>query len=173
MEMPWKAQPPAYIRLLAVEMVEDGDSVEHVAGVFAVTQRSVWRWLRAWNSGGQAALTSSPRSGRPPKIDTQAASALLSWLDRSPCEFGFRTERWTARRLASVLLREKGIGVNHRYLSDWLARHDITPQLPQRVPHERDDAKVAAWAAEQWPRIKKKCAGSTPPSVLPMKAAFF
>lgn len=173
MEMPWKAQPPAYVRRMAVEMVEDGDSVEEVAGFLGITQRSVWRWLRAWNSGGQAALASSPRSGRPPKLTAEAAASLLSWLDRSPCEFGFLTERWTARRLASVLLRERAICMNHRYLNDWLARHDITPQLPQRVPRERDDAKVAAWAAEQWPRIKKKCAGGTPPSVLPMKAAFF
>src|SRR2546430_1086529 len=140
MEMPWKAQPPAYVRRIAAEMVEDGESVEDVAGLLGITQRSVWRWLAAWHVGGQAALSSSPRSGRPPKLTAEAAGALLSWLDRSPCEFGFLSERWTARRLASVLLREKDIRVNHRYLSDWLGRHDVTPQLPQPVPRERDDA---------------------------------
>lgn len=156
MNMPWKAQPPAYVRRIAVEMVEDGESVDEVAQTLGFAPRSVWRWMRAWNSGGAAALACAPRSGRPPKLTAEASASVLSWLERSPSEFGFVGERWTARRLAKVLLQEKKISLNHRYLSDWLGRHDITPQLPQRVPFERDEAKVAAWAAEQWSKIKKK-----------------
>lgn len=156
MDMPWKAQPPAYVRRIAVDLVGDGDSVEHVAAILGFSPRSVWRWVQAWNSGGAAALACAPRSGRPPKLTPEASACVLSWLDRSPSDFGFVGERWTARRLAKVLLQEKKISVNHRYLSDWLGRHNITPQLPQRVPFERDEAKVAAWAAEQWSGIKKK-----------------
>src|SRR5688572_19040085 len=102
MDMPWKAQPPEYLRRVAVEMVEDGDAVHEVAGLLGVTERSVWRWLRAWRAGGEGALAAAPRSGRPPKLTPRRGVTLLSWLDRSPCEFGFDTERWTAPRLASV-----------------------------------------------------------------------
>ena len=170
MEMPWKAQPPQCLRRVAVEMVEDGDAVEEVAGLLGVTERSVWRWLGAWRAGGEAALAAAPRSGRPPKLAGGVAAAVLSWLDRSPCEFGFVTERWTARRLASVLERELGVAVNHRYLSDWLGRHGVTPQVPQRVPKERDEAKVAAWAAGQWPLSKKRWSSGRRPLVLRTKA---
>ena len=54
-----------------------------------------------------------------------------------------------------MLVRERGVAVNRRYLSDWLGRHGVTPQLPQRVPRERDEAAVAAWVRDRWPAIKK------------------
>jgi len=170
--MPWTAPAPAYVRRLAVEMVEDGDSVPEVAAVIGVAERSVWRWLRAWRTDGDDALVGARRSGRPPKLTGEVASTLLSWLDASACDFGFVTERWTARRLSAVLARELGIGVNHRYLNDWLSRHGITPQLPQRVPRERDEAAIAAWVAGDWPLIKKRWSTTAPRSDLPTRAAF-
>jgi transposase len=173
MDMPWKAQSPQYFRRLAVEMVEDGDGVPEIATLFGVSERSVWRWLRAWRAGGQDALASAPRSGRPPKITGEVAAKMLSWLAASACDFGFVNDRWTARRLACVLQRESGVALNRRYLNGWLARHAITPQVPQRVPRERNEAKVASWVAEQWPLLKKRWSSVAPPSVLPMKAASF
>jgi len=172
MNLPWKAQPPQYLRRLAVEMVEDGDPVPEVAALIGVTERSIWRWLRAWRSQGDRALDSAPKSGRPPKITGNIATKLLSWLNASACDFGFISERWTARRLTAVLQREWGIALNHRYLNDWLTRHGVTPQVPQRIPRERDEAKVAAWVTQQWPLIKKRWSTAAPPSVLATKAAF-
>jgi transposase len=156
MNAPRKAEPSESLRRLAVELAEQGDAAGDVAQLLGVGERSVWRWLAAWRARGEGSLATGRRTGRPPKLTPRRAGALLSWVDRSPCDFGFATERWTAPRLAWVLERELGVTVNHRYLSDWLGRHGVTPQVPQRVPKERDEAKVAAWAREQWPAIKKK-----------------
>jgi transposase len=171
MYAPRKAEPSELLRRFAVELAEQGEPAADVAQLLGVGERSVWRWLGVWRAWGEGSLATGRRSGRPPKLTPRRGRALLSWLDRSPRDFGFATERWTAPRLASVLRRESGVAVNHRYLNDWLGRHGVTPQVPQRVPRERDEAKVAAWAAEQWPLIKKRWPSGPPLSALPTKAA--
>ena len=171
MYAPRKAEPSESLRRFAVELVERGEPAGDVAELLDVGERSVWRWLAAWRSRGAGSLAAGRRSGRPPKLTPGCGRTLLAWLDRSPCEFGFATERWTAPRVAAVLARELGVAVNHRYLNDWLGRHGVTPQVPHRVPRERDEARVAAWAREQWPAIKKRWSSGPPPWGLPTRAA--
>jgi transposase len=137
-------------------MLNVGESPQAVAELLDVSERSVWRWQRLWRFGGDAALAAKPGRGRPPKLDAEQTGRVLAWIDRSACEFGFVTERWTAPRIAAVLRRELGVRMNHRYLSDWLDRHDITPQIPETRPRERDEPAIRQWIAQQWPLIKKR-----------------
>ena len=143
-------------RRVAVALVVGGEAAEQVADVLRVSERSVWRWLRAWREGGDAGLQTRPGWGRPPKLTDAQAARVLGWLGRSPCEFGFATERWTAPRVAAVIEGRLGVRMNHRYLNDWLARHRVTPQVPGRWPRERDEGAVRAWVAREWPAIKKR-----------------
>jgi transposase len=142
-------------RTLAVALALDGGSPAEVADVLDVSPSSVWRWLQRWRDGGQAGLRTRPGQGRPPKLSDAQARQVLGWLDRSPCDFGFATERWTAPRVAALVERRLGVRMNHRYLNDWLSRRGITPQVPQRQPRERDDRAIARWIAQEWGRIKK------------------
>jgi transposase len=156
MDVPRKAEPSEGLRRLAVNLVEEGDSPRDVADRLEVGERSVWRWIKTWRALGEGSLATARRSGRPPKLTARLGNKLLEWLEHSPCEFGFVTERWTAPRLSRVLLHDSGVQISHRYLNDWLRRHGITPQLPERVPRERDENKIAAWAQQQWPLIQKE-----------------
>ena len=88
-------------------------------------------------------------------VDVQAAK-VLRWLDQSPCDLGFATELWTAPRVSELIEQRFGVRMNHRYVSDWLARRAITPQVPERRPRERDEGAIRAWIARNWPAIKKK-----------------
>ena len=120
-----------------------------------VSERSVWRWLAAWRADGDVALATRPGQGRPPKLTARQAAAVLRWVERSPTAFGFATERWTAPRVAATIADRFGARLHPRYLNDWLGRHGVTPQVPERRARERDDAAVAAWIAGEWPAIKK------------------
>jgi transposase len=143
-------------RLLAVQRVLGGFSVEEVAEFLGVDPRSVRRWIAAYREGGGPSLLCRPVSGRPPKLNLTQEKIVRRWLAESPTEHGFETELWTASRLGQLIQEEFGIRLNPRYLSAWLRDRGFTPQKPQRVPRERDPKAIAAWLQSDWPRIKKK-----------------
>jgi transposase len=144
------------VRRLAVARVRDGYDPAEVAEFLGVHASSVYRWAGAFERGGEAGLAAAAASGRPPKLTARQAGRVLSWVrDRRPQDFGFETGHWTAPRLAAVVERRLGVRFNPRYLNDWLARRGISPQLPQPVPRERDEAAVRRWVSHDWPAIKR------------------
>lgn len=159
MDAPGTAAGLEFVRHFAISLLECGEPPTEVAHLLGVSERSVWRWQQLWRSDGPAGLAARPGRGRPAKLSQGQAQQVLSWIGRSPCEFGFATQRWTAPRVASVLERELGVRMNHRYLNDWLGRRGITPQVPQRRATERDEAAIRRWIRGRWGRIKK-----TPPT---------
>ena len=156
MMMPRMAMTAEQLRRLAVEMVGGGEAPEEVADVLHVSERSVWRWLGLVREHGEAALVTHPGQGRPPKLSDKEARQVLGWLARSPCDFGFATERWTSPRITALIDRFFGVRMNHRYVSGWLRSRGITSQVPERIPRERDERVIPFWIAHQWPAIKKK-----------------
>jgi transposase len=145
-----------YRRLLAVQRVSEGSSVEEVAEFLGVDPRSVRRWVAAYRESGGQSLLSRPVPGRPPKLTLTQEKIVRRWLAESPREHGFETELWTASRLGQLIQEEFGIRLHPRYLSAWLRDRGFTPQKPQRVPRQRDPKAIAAWLESDWPRIKKK-----------------
>jgi putative transposase len=154
----------------------DGWEPQEVADVLGVDVSSVCRWVERFERAGWAGLEPAPVPGRPPKLTPRQAERVLSWVrDRRPQDLGFAADsgtHWTARRVAAVVAERFGVCFNPRYLNDWLGRHGISPQLPQRVPRERDEAAVARWLAVDWPAIKRGRRRRARPSCSPTKPAF-
>jgi transposase len=164
------------VRRLAASRLQEGLDPTEVAEHLGVHRSSVYRWAAALRHEGWAGLAPAAVPGRPPKLTPRQSDRVLSWVrDRSPQDLGFAADagsHWTARRLAAVIRARLGVNFNHRYLNDWLARHAISPQLPQRVPRERDEAAVARWVAYTWPAIKRGRPTRARPSCSPTKQAF-
>lgn len=164
------------VRRLAVSRLREGLEVTEVAEALGVHRASVYRWEAAFKSGGWAALELLPVAGRPPKLTPRQADRVLTWVgELRPQDLGFSIDsgsHWTARRLATVIRKRLGVCFNHRYLNDWLSRRGISPQLPQRVPRERDDAEIARWVRHTWPAIKRGRPPPARPSYSPTKRAF-
>ena len=136
--------------------------MEEIADFLGVAVRSVRRWVAAFRDQGDEGLAARAVEGRPPKLTDEQTQAVLTWLTDSPTAHGFPNELWTAARVGTRIRQEWGITFNRRYLSAWLRERAITPQLPQRVPRERNPERIAHWRARQWPRIQKKCAACRP-----------
>jgi transposase len=149
-------------RRLAVQKLQEGYSVREVAEFLNVTPRSVELWRARHRKRGDCGLDSKPPPGRPSRLSRSQTRQVLSWFRRSPKSFGFATELWTARRVAEVIRRKWGIDYNWRYLCSWLAKHDITPQKPQRVAREADPEAIERWRSHDWPRLQNGHAASGP-----------
>jgi transposase len=143
-------------RLLAVQRVREGYSSEEIADVSGVDPGSVRRWVAAWRNQGVDGLAARSAPGRPPKLTTTQEKIVRRWLADKPTDHGFATELWTAPRLVLLIEQEFGVHFHPDYLTTWLRQRGYTPQLPRRVPRERDEREIARWLAEDWPRIKRR-----------------
>ena len=143
-------------RRLAVDRVEEGYSQQEVAEFLGVSKSAVSQWVKAYREGGATALQAKSGSGRPAKLTVEQEAEVLTWFSRSPTEFGYRNELWTAPRVAQTIRKTWGVKFHPRYLNQWLAERRITPQKPARQPRERDDQAVKHWQRYRWPRLKNE-----------------
>jgi transposase len=75
-------------------------------------------------------------------------------LGKGPQAFGFDTDLWTLGRIAEVIERLTGVGYHPGHVWRLLRRLHWSPQRPARRASERDEAEIARWRAQEWPRIK-------------------
>lgn len=143
-------------RFLAVQRVCEGYATQEVGDFLGVNPRTVRRWLADVNQHGLTGLAARPAPGRPAKLTTTQEKIVCRWLADNPTDHGFATQLWTAPRLGLLIAQEFGVAFHPDYLGCWLRQRGYTPQLPRRVPRERDERAIARWLAEDWPRIKRK-----------------
>jgi transposase len=156
-------------RRLAVRRLRDGYTTAEVAAFLGVDPSTVRRWRQAARAGpGGLAARKAP--GRPPKLARWQEKAVGRWLAEPATAFGFPNAWWTCPRVARLIADEFGIDLHPGYLSAWLRARRFTPQRPRRVPRERDEAALAGWLADDWPRIKRGRAVGGPPSRLSTRA---
>ena len=157
-------------RLLAVQRVREGFSIEDVCDILGVHPASVRRWVAAVRDRGASALAARPVPGRPRKLTPAQEKIVRRWLADSPTEHGLAGELWSAPRLAKVLRRDFGVRLHPRYLARWLRKRGFTLQRPRPVPRERDQEALDRWSARDWPRIRKGPGGEARSSSFSMKA---
>jgi transposase len=151
-------------RRLAVRRVDGGWSPADVAEFLGVHVETVRKWVRTHRAAGGAGLAGKPHPGRTPFLAPDQGRQVLGWLADPPTAHGFRTDLWTARRVADLIRRRFGVAYHPGYLREWLAKRGYSPQKPARRARERDPEGVARWVAEDWPRIQKKRPGIRPTS---------
>ncbi len=144
-------------RLLAVTRVSEGYRQKDVAAFLGVHPGTVCAWVRAARkAGGLAGLRAKPTPGRPRKLSRRQERTVLGWVAKPPTQFGFANDLWTTRRLAALIEQRWGVRFNANYLAAWLRAREHSPQRPEQPALERNEAAIARWVAEDWPRLQKK-----------------
>ena len=151
-------------RRLAVQRVKDGWTRAEVAAFLGVHPETVAEWVRAHKAGGAKALAAKPHPGCTPFLTPDQEKQVLGWLADSPTTHGFRTDLWTATRVAQLVLKKLKVAFHPHYLREWLTKRNYTPQKPARRAKQQDPVEIRRWLQEDWPRIKKRSAGSRPTS---------
>ena len=144
-------------RRLAATRVLAGYQQREVAAFLGVSEGTANHWMQAdRRAGGMEGIVAKPTPGRPPKLTARQEKTVLGWIAKLPTRFGFATELWTSRRLAALIEQRWGIHFNSNYLVEWLWAREHTPQKPDQPAKGRDEAAIAHWKDEDWPRRQKK-----------------
>jgi transposase len=151
-------------RRLAVKRVGEGWSPADTAAFLGVHVETVRKWVRKHKAGGDDGLTGTPHPGRASFLTPAQEAEALGWLIRKPTEFEFRTDLWTAARVAQRIEEKFGVKYHPNYLREWLTKRRHTPQKPARRAKQRDPGAIARWLADEYPAAQKKSRRTTPTS---------
>jgi transposase len=135
-----------------------------VAAFLGVHPVTVAKWVARHRANSDEGLKAKPTPGRPRFLTDDQEKQVLGWLAEPPTQHGFKTDLWTARRVAELIHQKFGVRFHPNYLREWLTKRDYTPQKPARRAKQRDPVAVARWVAEDWPRIQKRRGTRTPTS---------
>lgn len=149
-------------RFLAVQRVSEGLPPAQVAQVLGVHVETVRLWVRTHTAGGDDALRGTPHPGRKPFLTPDQDAQVRTWLTHPPTAFGFRTDLWTAARVAQLIRDRFGIEYHPNYLREWLTKRGYSPQKPRRHARQQRPAEVHEFVTETYPALQKKWPTSRP-----------
>src|SRR5918999_1657448 len=86
-------------RRRAVELVKQGESPDDVAHFLGVGRSSVYTWLKRDRERPEE-LAARPHPGRTPRLAPEQLKELEALLLQGAKAHGWRTELWTAERVA-------------------------------------------------------------------------
>jgi transposase len=148
-------------RRIAIVKHQDGWAQARIADFLGVHPVTVAKWVAQHRLSGDRGLMAKPTPGRPRFLTAVQEQTVLAWLADKPTAHGFRTDLWTARRVADLIHRRFEVAYHPDYLRAWLRQRGYRPQKPVRRARQRNQAVIDRWVAEEWPRIQKKRRHST------------
>jgi transposase len=144
-------------RTRAVQLVEEGESPGLVARILGVHETSVHRWrCMAQQESG---LGAKPHPGPRPRLSDAQLKELEERLLQGAIAHGWLNNLWTANRVTALIQRHFGIAFHPEHVRKILKdRLNWSSQRPQRQHPSGDDATIALWIKEEFPRILSEAA---------------
>lgn len=149
-------------RLKAMELLDQGLSLNEAARRVGANPSSVMRWRDARNKSGEDGLKPKPASGRPPKLTSSQKKRLVKMLLKGAMANGYRTELWTTARIAELINRRFGVTYHRDHVGRLMSSLGWSYQKPEKRALERDEQAIEKWKKKEWPRVKKTPLGWAP-----------
>jgi transposase len=160
------------LRMDAAGMFASGVRPAQIAARLRVTPKSVYRWKRAWSSGGASALASKGPSGQRCKLGPRLLEKLAVLLEEGPAAHGWTENQvWTGARVATLIGRRFHVSYSVSGATRLMRRLGFTPQMPGRRAAERDEEAITAWRETTWPEVKGRGRAPAAGSALKTKPA--
>lgn len=154
-------------RRRALELLDEGHSLNEVGRIVGCAASSVMRWRNAREKGGERALKVKSSPGRPPRLGSRQRRELVRLLLQGAMAHGYRTELWTTARIAELIEKKFGVHYHRDHVGRLMHSLNWSHQKPTRRATERKEEEIERWKREEWPRVKKTLHGWVPTSSSP------
>lgn len=141
-------------RFRAIIALITGVPRNSVAKIFGVTERTVRRWINAFNEKGIDGLILTPRPGRPKTIDPETAEYCREILDKPEKA---KQKHWTGVKFHGFLKDDLNIEVGYSTVIRFLHEQNYCLKVPRPWPDRQDEEKREAFRKEIRELLKDPC----------------
>lgn len=129
-------------RIRAVELVDQGESPDDVAHFLGCGRSSVYTWVKQAKQSIES-LAARPHPGPTPRLDEAQLKQLEDLLKEGAKSHGWKTELWTAARVAELIERRLKVSFHPEHARKILKRRlRWTSQKPEKRARERDEEAI-------------------------------
>ncbi|WZP00344.1 winged helix-turn-helix domain-containing protein [Isosphaeraceae bacterium EP7] len=125
-------------RIRAVELVAQGESPDDVAHFLGCGRSSVYTWVKLAKESIET-IAAKPHAGPKPRLGSAQLEQLEDELKKGAVHHGWRTELWTAARVADLIERLFRITFHPEHVRKILKRR---LRWTSRKPEERDEEAI-------------------------------
>jgi transposase len=137
--------PETSTRCTAIQLLVTGVEREQVCTALLVNERSLVRWIKAFNEYGVDGLIVRKRSGRRRKIAGDRAKELVEIIDE-PKKAG--REFWTARAFHGYISERYQIECSYETVVRFFHREGFALKVPRPWPDRQDEEQRRAFRKE-------------------------
>lgn len=142
------------MRIAAIRRIEEGEGPEAVAVGLGINRRTIYRWLKAHDAGGEEALRAKPIPGAPPKLTDRQTDKLARLIrTKNPQQLRFEFALWTVEMVRELIHREFEITLSESAVRRLLRRLGFTPQRPLYRAWQQNPVLVERWQKEEFPKL--------------------
>jgi len=146
-------------RRRAVELMEQGETLDVIARILGTTPPSIRRWHKISKEGGslKTKAMGGAMGGRPRKLSDDQLEHLRELLLQGATAHGWHNNLWTSKRVREVIHRHFEIMFSLSNVWTILRQYlGWTVQRPIQQLRERNDAEIERWKNVTFPRITKQ-----------------
>jgi transposase len=142
-------------RIHALVYTIDGKTVDEVVAILALSEQSVYDYVKAFILKGLDSLVYQRPSGRPPKLTPSQKKELCQLIDKGPEAAGYDCGGWNTGLIQDLILTRYGVEYTPQYVAQLLKTLDYSYQKARFVSdHLADVAKEQkTWMEKTWPEI--------------------
>ena len=141
--------PSTRDRLEMVRLSDAGWSVPKIAQHLGQHEQTVRAWIKAFLTGGFAALSNKPRGG-----DTSAVTPAMLAAARAEIAKGSRT--WSAKEVADWIAEHYGVRISPGRMRVQLKRAKLSYQRTSRSLRHKQKPQEVAERKDQLEQLEKK-----------------
>lgn len=140
-------------RVRALQLLNEGQRPSDVARGLGVARQTIYEWKT------QTKRKRRRPAKRPPggvcRLSRSQQTGLARALLKGAYAHGYPDDHWTLDRIGRVIFDLYAVRYHPSSVWHLMRRMGWSNQRPQRTAVQRDEAAIARWKKDQWPKIKK------------------